>query len=110
MRLPGTAADNAFTLPLLLARCSTPPSGESPRPPRTEAASPSRSATSSTTPSSRAPESPGTFSYRPWGNLGFFYNAEGSTFSNDLTKIGETEDIVQIKLRDGQQVTIAVAG
>ncbi|MDR6438679.1 hypothetical protein J2790_003846 [Paenarthrobacter nicotinovorans] len=183
MRLPGTAAYTAITLPLLLAGCSTPPADESSTPPRTEAASPSRSAESSAAPSSRASESPvpgtgvvGTvvhfsagevvvkvvivednpttrsfiamlpmtlefsdygskekvatptgewdfadaeglnpeagdlFSYMPWGNLGFFYNAEGNTFSNDLTKIGESEDIVQIKLLDGQQVTIAVAG
>lgn len=56
------------------------------------------------------PEAGDLFSYMPWGNLGFFYNAEGNTFSNDLTKIGETEDIDQIELLDGQQVTIAVAG
>jgi hypothetical protein len=183
MRLPGTAACTAITLPLLLAGCSTPPSDESPTLPQTEAASPSTSAESSATPSSRTPETPvsdkgivGTivhftagevvvkvvivednpttrsflamlpmtlkfsdygskekvatptgewdfaeaeglnpeagdlFSYMPWGNLGFFYNAEGNTFSNDLTKIGESKDIDQIKLLDGQQVTIAVAG
>ena len=50
------------------------------------------------------------FSYMPWGNLGFFNNTDGNTFSNDLTKIGETKDIDQIKLLDGQHVTIAVAG
>jgi hypothetical protein len=50
------------------------------------------------------------FSYKPWGNLGFFYSTEGNTFSTDLAKIGETEDIDQIELLDGQQVTIAVAG
>ncbi|MFF1553254.1 cyclophilin-like fold protein [Rhodococcus erythropolis] len=50
------------------------------------------------------------FSYMPWGNLGFFYNVEGNTFSNDLTKIGETEDVDQIERLDGQQVTISVAG
>ena len=56
------------------------------------------------------PEVGDLFSYMPWGNLGFFYNADGNTFSNDVTKIGETEDIDQIELLDGQQVTIAVAG
>lgn len=56
------------------------------------------------------PEAGDLFSYMPWGNLGFFYNTAGNTFSNDLTKIGETEDIDQIELLDGQQVTIAVAG
>jgi hypothetical protein len=50
------------------------------------------------------------FSYKPWGNLGFFYSTEGSTFSTDLAKIGETEEIDQIVLLDGQLVTIAVAG
>ena len=55
------------------------------------------------------PEVGDLFSYMPWGNLGFFYNAEGNTFSNDLTKIGETDDIDQIELLDGEEVTIAVA-
>ncbi|WP_018155489.1 cyclophilin-like fold protein [Demetria terragena] len=55
------------------------------------------------------PEIGDLFSYKPWGNLGFFYNTEGNTFSNDLTKIGATKDIDQIELLDGQQVTIAVA-
>jgi hypothetical protein len=55
------------------------------------------------------PEVGDLFSYMPWGNLGFFYNAEGNTFDDSLTKIGETEDIDQIELLDGQQVTIAVA-
>jgi hypothetical protein len=50
------------------------------------------------------------FSYMPWGNLGFFYNADGNTFSNDLTRIGETSDIDQIQLLDGEEVTIAVVG
>lgn len=50
------------------------------------------------------------FSYKPWDNLGFFYSTEGNTFSIDLSKIGETEDIDQIELLDGQQVTIAIAG
>lgn len=50
------------------------------------------------------------FSYMPWGNLGFFYNADGNTFDSSLTKIGETQDIDQIELLDGQQVTIDIAG
>ncbi|WP_262107406.1 cyclophilin-like fold protein [Arthrobacter sp. Marseille-P9274] len=56
------------------------------------------------------PEVGDLFSYMPWGNLGFFYNTAGNTFSNDLTKIGKTEDIDWIKLLDGQRVTLAVAG
>ncbi|MDT3315672.1 cyclophilin-like fold protein [Microbacterium sp. KSW4-11] len=49
------------------------------------------------------------FSYMPWGNLGFFYNTDGNTFDEALTKIGETGDIDQIRLLDGQQVIIDVA-
>lgn len=56
------------------------------------------------------PEVGDLFSYKPWGNLGFFYNTDGNSFSNDLTKIGATDDIDQITLLDGQQVTIATAG
>ncbi|MFF4082713.1 cyclophilin-like fold protein [Streptomyces sp. NPDC001777] len=50
------------------------------------------------------------FSYKPWGNLGLFYNVDGNTYSDDLVKIGHTDDIDQIRLLDGQRVTIAVAG
>ncbi len=53
------------------------------------------------------PEVGDLFSYMPWGNIGFFYNAEGHTFSSSLTKIGETADIDQIGLLDGKAVTIA---
>jgi hypothetical protein len=56
------------------------------------------------------PEVGDLFSYMPWGNIGFFYNADGNTFSNDLTRIGETSDIDLIQLLDGEQVTIAVVG
>ncbi|MBB3038075.1 hypothetical protein FHU29_002524 [Hoyosella altamirensis] len=42
------------------------------------------------------------FSYMPWGNIGTFYKTEGNTSSNSLTKIGETDDIHQIELLDGQ--------
>ncbi|WP_018763316.1 cyclophilin-like fold protein [Arthrobacter sp. 135MFCol5.1] len=50
------------------------------------------------------------FSYKPWRNLGFFYNTDGNAFLNDLVRVGKTADIDQIKLLDGQQVTITVAG
>ncbi|MEZ5087905.1 MAG: cyclophilin-like fold protein [Tessaracoccus sp.] len=49
------------------------------------------------------------FSYTPWGNIGFFYTSEGNSFSNSLTKIGSTDDIDQILLLDGQEVTINLA-
>jgi hypothetical protein len=49
------------------------------------------------------------FSYMPWGNLGFFYNTDGNTFDNSLTRIGSTDDLDQIELLDDQQVAIAVA-
>lgn len=57
-----------------------------------------------------APKVGDLFSYKPWGNLGFFYNTDGNPFSNDLTRIGKTEDIEHIELLDGQQVTLAIAG
>lgn len=56
------------------------------------------------------PEVGDLFSYKPWGNLGFFYNVDGNTYSDDLAKIGHTDDIDQIEQLDGQRVTIAVAG
>jgi hypothetical protein len=49
------------------------------------------------------------FSYMPWGNIGFFYDAEGNTFSNALTRIGSTNDLDQIELLDGEAVTIDIA-
>lgn len=54
------------------------------------------------------PQAGDLFSYIPWSNIGFFYNAEGSTHSDDLVRIGTTEDIDQIELLDGQDVTIAI--
>jgi hypothetical protein len=48
------------------------------------------------------------FSYRPWGNVGFFYDAADSSPSGDLARIGHTTDIDQIKQLDGKRVTIAV--
>lgn len=56
------------------------------------------------------PEVGDLFSYMPWGNLGFFYNTDGNTFSTDLTKIGRTDDIDRIELLDGRPVTIEIAG
>lgn len=50
------------------------------------------------------------FSYKPWGNLGFFYDVDGNSFDDSLAKIGHTDDIDQIQRLDGQRVTIAVAG
>lgn len=49
------------------------------------------------------------FSYKPWGNIGFFYNDEGNTFSESLATLGTTPDADQIELLDGREVTIAVA-
>jgi hypothetical protein len=54
------------------------------------------------------PEIGDLFSYMPWGNIGFFYNTDGMTYSRDLTRIGRTNDIEQIALLDGEKVTIAV--
>lgn len=55
------------------------------------------------------PEVGDLFSYRPWGNLGFFYDADGATYSDSLARIGTTDDIDEIEQLDGQEVTIAVA-
>ena len=55
------------------------------------------------------PEVGDLFSYMPWGNVGFFTNTEGSTFSNSLTKIGSTDDLDQIELLDGEEVAIDIA-
>jgi hypothetical protein len=49
------------------------------------------------------------FSYMPWGNIGFFYDAKGNTFLNALTKIGSTNDLDQIRLLGGEAVTIDIA-
>ena len=55
------------------------------------------------------PENGDLFSYMPWGNLGFFYNAEGLGHSGDLVRIGRTDAIGELIRFDGQQVTIAIA-
>jgi hypothetical protein len=62
-----------------------------------------------TDPGGLAPDIEDPFDYKPWGNFGFFDNTDGNTASHDLTRIGETEDIDQIELLDGQQITTAVA-
>ena len=48
------------------------------------------------------------FSYRPWGNLGFFYDAEDVTYSESLVRIGTTDDLDEIEQLEGRRVTIAV--
>jgi len=50
------------------------------------------------------------FSYKPWGNLGFFYGVDGLGHSTELVRIGTTEDLGAVMQLDGQDVTIAVAG
>lgn len=55
------------------------------------------------------PEGGDSFSSMPWGNIGFFSNVKGNTFSSSLTKIGETDAVAQIELLDGEEVTIAIA-
>ncbi|RGC65296.1 hypothetical protein C5N14_29340 [Micromonospora sp. MW-13] len=46
------------------------------------------------------------FSYMPWGNLGFFYRADGLGHSDDLVRTGTTDDLHL----DGQNVRIGAAG
>jgi hypothetical protein len=55
------------------------------------------------------PENGDLFSYVPWGNLGFFYHADGLGHSDDLVRLGTTDDLDQIMNLDGQDVTIEVA-
>lgn len=56
------------------------------------------------------PEVGDLFSYKPWGNLGFFTGVDGLGHSTDLVRIGATDDLDAVMLLDGQDVTIAVAG
>lgn len=55
------------------------------------------------------PEVGDVFSYKPWGNLGFFYGVDGLGHSTQLVRIGATEDLDAVMELDGQDVTIAVA-
>ncbi|WP_307794455.1 cyclophilin-like fold protein [Arthrobacter cavernae] len=55
------------------------------------------------------PKAGDLFSYQPWSNLGFFYNADGSSHSDSLVRIGRSDDIEQIVKLDGQDVTISIA-
>lgn len=56
------------------------------------------------------PQTGDLFSYMPWGNLGFFYDGDGMSHSDSLVRLGTTDDIDQILLLDGQEVTIEIAG
>lgn len=55
------------------------------------------------------PEAGDLFSYQPWSNLGFFYNADDSSHSESLVRIGTSNDIEQIVKLDGRDVTISIA-
>ncbi|MEU4641665.1 cyclophilin-like fold protein [Micromonospora sp. NPDC023814] len=55
------------------------------------------------------PQNGDLFSYMPWGNLGFFYNADGLGHSDDLVRIGTTDAIDQLMHFDGQDVKIEIA-
>lgn len=50
------------------------------------------------------------FSYRPWGNLGFFYDTGSLGYSEELVRIGTTDDLDAVMELDGQDVTIDIAG
>lgn len=56
-----------------------------------------------------APQVGDLFSYKPWGNLGFFYNTDGLGHSDDLVRLGTTDDLDAVMELDGEHVTIAVA-
>lgn len=49
------------------------------------------------------------FSYKPWGNLGFFYDVEGLGRSDDLVRLGTTDDLDAVMELDGMLVTIDLA-
>lgn len=46
------------------------------------------------------------FSYKPWGNLGFFYNVDGLGHSDDLVRLGTTTDLDAVMDLEGRRVTI----
>jgi len=50
------------------------------------------------------------FSYKPWGNLGFFYGVDGLGHSEELVRLGTTTDIDKVEDLGGQRVTIEVDG
>lgn len=48
--------------------------------------------------------------YIPWGNLGFYYNADGIGYSDQTIHIGKfTASRAQLDQLDGQAVTVEVA-
>lgn len=55
------------------------------------------------------PEVGDLFSYIPWRNLGFFYDTGSLGFSEQLVRIGSTDDLDAIRRLDGREVSIAVA-
>lgn len=55
-----------------------------------------------------APEVGDLFVYVPWGNFGFFYDTGSLGFSDDLVRIGVTENIEAIAALQGHDVTITV--
>lgn len=57
-----------------------------------------------------APRVGDLFSYKPWGNLGFFYDTGDLGHSDDLVRLGTTDDLDAVMKLDGERVTIAVAG
>lgn len=54
------------------------------------------------------PEVGDLFSYRPWGNLGFFYDTGTLGYSDQLVLIGTTADLDAVMELDGQDVTITI--
>lgn len=55
------------------------------------------------------PEVGDLFSYIPWSNLGFFYDTGSLGHSDQLVRLGATDDLDAVMQLEGQQVTIAVA-
>lgn len=55
------------------------------------------------------PEAGDLFSYKPWGNLGFFTDADGLGHSTQLVRIGTTDDLDSVARLEDQDVTISIA-
>lgn len=56
------------------------------------------------------PKAGDLFSSIPWGNLGFFTDAGALGHSDQLVRIGTTDDLDGVMRLDGQDVTIRIAG
>lgn len=52
------------------------------------------------------PQAGDLFSYKPWGNLGFFYETGTLGHSTQLVRIGTTDDLEAVMRLDGRDVAV----